>query len=68
MKRGELSLLENINKIHFVGIGGAGMSAIAKILVEKNFTVSGSDLHGSELVEKLKAQGALIFQGIRRQT
>jgi len=63
MKKGELSLLENINKIHFVGIGGAGMSAIAKILVEKNFTVSGSDLHGSELVEKLKAQGALIFQG-----
>jgi UDP-N-acetylmuramate--alanine ligase len=63
MKKGEMSLLENINKIHFVGIGGAGMSAIAKILVEKKYMVSGSDLHGSELVEKLKAQGAKIFQG-----
>jgi len=63
MKKGEKSLLENINKIHFVGIGGAGMSAIAKILVEKKYVVSGSDLHGSELVEKLKAQGAKIFQG-----
>ena len=67
MKKGELSVLENINKIHFVGIGGAGMSAIAKILVEKNFTVSGSDLHGSELVEKLKAQGAVIYQGHRAE-
>ena len=63
MKKGEVSLLENMKKIHFVGIGGAGMSAIAKILVEKNFEVSGSDLHGSELVEKLRSQGAKIVQG-----
>ena len=60
MKKGEVSLLENMKKIHFVGIGGAGMSAIAKILVEKNFEVSGSDLHGSELVEKLRSQGAKL--------
>lgn len=50
-------------EIHFVGIGGAGMSAIAKILVEKKFEVSGSDLHGSELVEKLRRQRAEIVQG-----
>ena len=56
-------MLEDIKKIHFVGIGGAGMSAIAKILTEKGFAVSGSDLHGSELVEKLKAAGAVIYKG-----
>jgi len=60
-------LLKHMNKIHFVGIGGAGMSAIAKILVEKGYSVSGSDLHGSELVEKLKAQGAKIAQGHTRK-
>jgi len=60
-------LLKNMNKIHFVGIGGAGMSAIAKVLVEKGYSVSGSDLHGSELVEKLKAQGAKIVQGHKKE-
>ena len=37
-------MLENIRKIHFVGIGGAGMSAIARILLEMKYIVSGSDL------------------------
>lgn len=56
-------MLKDIHKIHFVGIGGAGMSALAKILVEKGYAVSGSDLHGSEIVEKLKKLGAVIYQG-----
>lgn len=56
-------MLEGIRKIHFVGIGGAGMSALAKILLEKGYEVSGSDLLRSELVEKLAAQGANIFCG-----
>ncbi|WP_110956235.1 UDP-N-acetylmuramate--L-alanine ligase [Anaerosinus massiliensis] len=60
-------MLNGINKIHFVGIGGAGMSAIAKILVEKGFEVSGSDLQDSEIVSKLKALGATIFYGQRKE-
>lgn len=56
-------MLKDIHKIHFVGIGGAGMSALAKILVEKGYEVSGSDLHGSELVEKLKELGAKVYEG-----
>lgn len=66
-ERGEKSLLNGIKKIHFVGIGGAGMSAIAKILLEKGYCVSGSDLHDSEVVEKLRAQGAKIYKGHQRE-
>lgn len=56
-------LLDTIKKIHFVGIGGAGMSAIAKILLEKGYEVSGSDLNNSEIVKKLERMGANIYQG-----
>ncbi len=56
-------MLKDIHKIHFVGIGGAGMSPLAKILVEKGYEVSGSDLSSSEIVENLKKLGAKIFQG-----
>lgn len=66
-ERGEKSLLNNMNKIHFIGIGGAGMSAIAKILLEKGYVVSGSDLHDSEMVTKLKLQGAKIYQGHQKE-
>ena len=50
-------------KFHFVGIGGAGMSAIAKILLEKGCTVTGSDLTRSEPVLRLERLGAKIFAG-----
>lgn len=60
-------MLSSIRKIHFVGIGGAGMSAIAKILLEKGYCVSGSDLHDSKVVQKLKAQGAVIYKGHRKE-
>ena len=60
-------LLKDIHKIHFVGIGGAGMSALARILVEKGYEVSGSDLGSSEIVENLKALGAKVFQGQCRE-
>lgn len=62
-ERGETLLLENIKKFHFIGIGGAGMSAIAKILLEKGFRVSGSDLNKSDTTEKLGKMGAEIFLG-----
>ena len=46
-------MLKDIHKIHFVGIGGAGMSALAHILLEKGYVVTGSDLGSSALIEQL---------------
>lgn len=48
---------------HFVGIGGAGMSGLAKILLEKGEKVSGSDLVTSGTTQNLQSLGAIIFQG-----
>ncbi len=49
--------------IHFIGIGGAGLSAIARILLERGFRISGSDLSTSALTAALAADGARIFHG-----
>ncbi|MBQ6974980.1 MAG: UDP-N-acetylmuramate--L-alanine ligase, partial [Selenomonadaceae bacterium] len=48
---------------HFIGIGGAGMSALAKILIESGCKVSGSDRANSSTVEMLRSLGAKIFVG-----
>ncbi len=49
--------------IHFIGIGGAGLSAIARILLQRGFRVSGSDLNQSAVTTALAADGARIYQG-----
>jgi UDP-N-acetylmuramate--alanine ligase len=59
----EYLLLGKLKKIHFVGIGGAGMSAIAQILLEKGYEVTGSDLKNSDAVQRLRSLGAEIFIG-----
>lgn len=51
------------NKYHFVGIGGIGMSGLARLLLERNISVSGTDLAKSELVDNLKTMGAQIDIG-----
>ena len=51
------------NHVHFIGIGGISMSGLAEILLERGFTVSGSDAHESELTKKLENHGAKIFYG-----
>ena len=56
-----LKALGAIKKIHFVGIGGAGMSPLAKILTELGYEVSGSDTSASDITEKLAALGAKIY-------
>ncbi|MDR2811881.1 MAG: UDP-N-acetylmuramate--L-alanine ligase [Endomicrobium sp.] len=53
---------ENQN-IHFVGIGGSGMSGIAKVLINSGHKVSGSDLKKTDVTEHLKSIGAIIFIG-----
>ena len=55
--------LEGLKHIHFIGIGGAGMSALAKILIEMGYVVSGSDKSDSNAVAELKEIGATIFVG-----
>jgi UDP-N-acetylmuramate--alanine ligase len=52
-----------LQHVHFIGIGGYGMSAIAKVMLEMGFKVSGSDLAQQELTEKLVAQGATVYIG-----
>ena len=53
--------------IHFIGIGGISMSGLAEILLERGFTVSGSDAHESELTDKLTAHGAKVVYGQRAE-
>ncbi|WP_188890316.1 UDP-N-acetylmuramate--L-alanine ligase [Paenibacillus radicis (ex Gao et al. 2016)] len=49
--------------VHFIGIGGYGMSAIARVMLEMGYTVTGSDVARQELTEKLAAKGAQIYIG-----
>jgi UDP-N-acetylmuramate--alanine ligase len=52
-----------VKHIHFVGVGGAGMSGIAEILHNLGYTVSGSDLHDSATARRLARLGVRIFTG-----
>jgi len=56
-------MFKSIKKIHFVGIGGIGMSGIAEILINKGFEVSGSDLNLTEVTNRLAELGAKIYEG-----
>lgn len=61
--RKESKLMSEGKLIHFVGIGGAGMSGIAKVFLELGEHVSGSDLQASESTKRLKKMGGKIFIG-----
>ena len=56
-------MLQKKHKIHFVGIGGIGMSGIAEVLLNSGYVVSGSDLLESEATRRLRSLGARIFVG-----
>jgi len=58
-------LLGRTRRVHFVGVGGIGMSGIAELLVNLGYTVSGSDLKRSELTDRLAGLGAAIAIGHR---
>ncbi len=55
--------MRRIKRIHFIGIGGAGMSGIAEVLLNQGYSISGSDLRESPVVDRLQAMGAEIFIG-----
>lgn len=54
-------MYRRIKRIHFVGIGGIGMSGIAEVLLNMGYGVTGSDLKRTEIVERLERLGAKIF-------
>lgn len=56
-------MFKNIKKVHFVGIGGIGMSGLAEILLSQGFEVSGSDLQSTEITERLEGLGVKIYEG-----
>jgi UDP-N-acetylmuramate--alanine ligase len=56
-------MFANIQRVHFVGIGGIGMSGIAEVLLNLGYVVSGSDLRLSPLTERLHSMGAYVFEG-----
>jgi UDP-N-acetylmuramate--alanine ligase len=56
-------LKHKVKNIHFIGIGGAGMSGIAEVLINLDFKVSGSDLASNAVTQRLKKFGATIYHG-----
>ncbi len=59
----EVRRMRSIRRIHFVGIGGAGMSGIAEVLLNLGYEVTGSDLKASAVTERLESFGATVFIG-----
>lgn len=61
-----MTLIDNptrskIKKIHFIGIGGSGMSGIAEVLVNLGYEISGSDIQSSDATKKLDKLGCTIY-------
>ena len=56
-----------VQRIHFLGIGGAGMSGIAEVLINQGYAVSGSDLVRSAATARLESLGATVFEGHARE-
>jgi UDP-N-acetylmuramate--alanine ligase len=56
-------MFRRIQHVHFVGIGGIGMSGIAEVLLNMGFRVSGSDLRRSDVTARLEQLGAKIYEG-----
>ncbi|MCM8760658.1 MAG: UDP-N-acetylmuramate--L-alanine ligase [Candidatus Omnitrophica bacterium] len=60
-----INLTGKRKKIHFVGIGGIGMSAIAHVVLDMGHDITGSDIQANHLTKKLEAEGGRVFEGHR---
>jgi UDP-N-acetylmuramate--alanine ligase len=60
-------MFAKIQRVHFVGVGGIGMSGIAEVLLNLGYKVSGSDLKASPITHRLAAMGAITFEGHRAE-
>ena len=56
-------MFKKYQQIHFVGIGGVGMSGIAEVLLNLGYRVTGSDARRSDTVERLERLGAKVYMG-----
>ena len=63
MRQAPTKLPARMGPIHFVGLGGIGMSGIAEVLLEQGYAVQGSDLRPSPITARLEALGARVFTG-----
>ncbi len=59
--------LEKIKKVHIIGIGGIGVSAVAKMMLKLGKKVSGSDINFSEIIQDLKNRGVLIYSKHKKE-
>ncbi len=59
--------LEKIKKVHIIGIGGIGVSAVAKMMLKLGKKVSGSDMNSSEIIKDLKNRGVLIYSKHKKE-
>ncbi len=64
---GATKLPGDVGAIHFVGIGGIGMSGIAEVLLNHGYSVQGSDLKASKITKRLAEMGARVFEGQRAE-
>jgi UDP-N-acetylmuramate--alanine ligase len=60
-------MFAKLQRVHFVGIGGIGMSGIAEVLMTMGFKISGSDLKANPITDRLRALGATFFEGHRAE-
>ncbi len=60
-------MFAKVQQIHFVGIGGIGMSGIAEVLLNLGYKISGSDLKSSGVTQRLASLGATVFVGHRAE-
>ena len=60
-------LLENIKRIHFIGIGGSGMCPLAEIMHSEGFELSGSDMNEGETLDRIKSYGIKVYMGHRAE-
>ena len=58
-----INRMRRIHCVHFVGIGGSGMSGIAEVMLSLGYRVQGSDLRANEQTQRLQTQGATVFIG-----
>ncbi len=60
-----MKILGKVKHVHFVGVGGIGMSGIAELLLNLGYTVSGSDIKASPVTERIARLGGKVFNGHR---
>ena len=61
--RSEDKIIDNIKRIHMIGIGGSGMCPLAEILHSKGYILTGSDNNESDPLKRVKALGVKVFMG-----